>query len=110
MTQYRGQILPLVWLGDGLRERSAMLDMDRHSLIGSSTLSFLVLESEGQSLGLVVNQILDIVEGTMDAEFPSARSGVRHSVVIEDRVTEVLDVSALWFPGGGHESASGCRV
>ena len=58
-------------------------------------LQVLVLENDHQSFGLVVNQILDIVESTLDPQSPSTRSGVLHSSVIADRVTELLDVTAL---------------
>ena len=68
-------------------------------------LQVLVLENEHQSFGLVVNQILDIVESTLQPQSPPTRIGVLHSSVIEDRVTELLDVPALLRAGEAYEPA-----
>jgi hypothetical protein len=53
----------------------------------------------------VVNQILDIVESTLEPQSPATRSGVLHSSVISERVTELLDVSALLRAGEAYEPA-----
>jgi len=66
-------------------------------------LQVLVLEHEHQSFGLVVNEILDIVESTLEPRSPATRAGVLHSSVIADRVTELLDVPALLRAGEAHE-------
>jgi two-component system, chemotaxis family, sensor kinase CheA len=114
VMQYRGQILPLVLVSDALRDRQAVPGEVRPAFANApttpATLQVLVLESEGRSLGLVVDEILDIVEVPLEAEIPSAHFGVRRCAVIEDRVTELLDVPALWFPRGGPESADVCRA
>jgi two-component system, chemotaxis family, sensor kinase CheA len=111
VTQYRGQILPLALVSDALgNQPEKLFHEDRALLANLCTLPVVVLESEGRWLGLVANQILDIVEVTIGAEFPSAHSGVRRCAVIEDRVTELLDVPALWLPGGGRESTDACRA
>ncbi len=68
---------------------------DALSLPTTAMLQVLVLESEQQSFGLVVNQILDIVESTLEPRSPATRAGVLHSSVIAERVTELLDVPAL---------------
>ncbi len=66
-------------------------------------LQVLVLENEHQSFGLVVNQILDIVESTLEPQSPATRAGVLHSSVIAERVTELLDVPALLRAGEAYE-------
>jgi hypothetical protein len=66
-------------------------------------LQVLVLENEQQSFGLVVNQILDIVESTLEPQSPSTRAGVLHRCVIADRVTELLDVPAVLLGGEAYE-------
>jgi hypothetical protein len=63
----------------------------------------LVLESEQHSFGLVVHEILDIVESTLQPQSPATRGGVLHSSVIAERVTELLDVPALLRGGEQYE-------
>ncbi|MFI5101881.1 MAG: chemotaxis protein CheW [Terriglobales bacterium] len=106
VTQYRGQILPLIRVSHALEER-------RHPPPGEGVLSLpttamlpvLVLENERQSFGLVVNQILDIVESTLEVQSPPTRAGVLHSLVIAERVTELLDVPSLLRAGEVYELA-----
>ena len=69
----------------------------------TATLQVLVLEHEHQSCGLVVNQILDIVESALEPQSPATRAGVLYSSVVAERVTELLDVSALLRGGEAYE-------
>jgi two-component system chemotaxis sensor kinase CheA len=46
-------------------------------------------------LGLVVERILDIVEDHAEVKSPATRAGVLYAVVINERVTELLDVPAI---------------
>jgi two-component system chemotaxis sensor kinase CheA len=43
-------------------------------------------------VGLVVDQILDIVEESLTVQRPASRPGVLGSAVIQGRVTELLDM------------------
>jgi two-component system chemotaxis sensor kinase CheA len=96
VTQYRGQILPLVRL-------NVVLDERRHKLraiqapptADSGPIQVLVLNHEGRSFGLVVERILDIVEDRAEVRSAATRASVLYSVVIGDRVTELLDVPAI---------------
>jgi two-component system, chemotaxis family, sensor kinase CheA len=110
VTQYRGQILPLIrvshaLVSDALEERSAPSSDDALSLPTAAMLPVLVLEHDHQSFGLVVSQILDIVESTLEPQSPATRAGVLHCSVIEGRVTELLDVPALLRGGEAREAA-----
>ena len=106
VTQYRGQILPLIRVTRALEERRNLAPgEDLLTLPTSGMLQVLVLENEQQSYGLVVNQILDIVESTLEPHSPATRAGVLHSSVIADRVTELLDVAALFGSGEAYEPA-----
>ena len=116
VTQYRGQILPLIRISHALRERR---NMDRAeggaescgdaraadilTLPTSDNLQVLVLENQGHSFGLVVNKILDIVEGGSGPQSPPTRVGVLYSSVISDHVTELLDVPAILSAGESYE-------
>jgi two-component system, chemotaxis family, sensor kinase CheA len=96
VAQYRGQILPLIRLSVVLEERRNKL-RGLHVLpaVDSGPLQVLVLNHEGRSFGLVVERIVDIVEDRADVRSAATRSAVLYSVVIGDRVTEMLDIPAI---------------
>ncbi|MGH9537530.1 MAG: chemotaxis protein CheW [Terriglobales bacterium] len=96
VTQYCGQILSLIRLNVVLEERRHRLrGLQGAPAAGSGPLQVLVLNHEGQSFGLVVDRILDIVEDRAEVKSPATRPAVLYSVVIEERVTELLDIPAL---------------
>lgn len=94
VVQYRGKILPLIRLDNVLEERRTRL---RHKVktIEPDPLQVLVCNDAGRTLGIVVERILDIVEDTALIKSPPTREGVQHAVVINDRVTELLDIPAI---------------
>jgi len=61
----------------------------------SDTVQVLVLTHEGRSFGLVVDKIIDIVEDSAEVKSAATRAGVLHSIVISERVTELLDIPAI---------------
>ena len=104
VTQYRGQILPLIRLNIVLQEQEKEQDKDRRNslrtmkatpLPDSGQIQVLVLNHQGRSFGLVVERILDIVEDRADVKSAATRPSVLYSVVIGDRVTELLDIPAI---------------
>ena len=96
VTQYRGQILPLVRLNVALEERRNKLRaLQAPPTLDSGPIQVLVLNHEGRSFGLVVDRIVDIVEDRADVRSPATRSAVLYSVVIGDRVTEMLDIPGI---------------
>jgi two-component system chemotaxis sensor kinase CheA len=104
VTQYRGQILPLLRVSHALPERRKLSsDVEELHFPTDATLQVLVLEHEGRSFGLVVSQILDIVESPLEPRLPATRPGVRFSSVVADRVTELLDVPAVLQSGEVHD-------
>jgi two-component system chemotaxis sensor kinase CheA len=104
VTQYRGQILPLIRVTHALEERRHLPPGEGLMMLPTTEmLQVLVLENEQQSFGLVVNQILDIVESALEPQSPSTRAGVLHCSVISDKVTELLDVAALLRTGEAYE-------
>jgi two-component system chemotaxis sensor kinase CheA len=80
MVQYRGQLMPLVRVNDevGIKREGAQ--------------PLLVFSDGGRSMGLVVDEIVDIVEDNLDIQVGSDRPGVLGSAVIRGRATEILDV------------------
>jgi len=100
VTQYRGQILPLIRLNIVLQEqekdrRNRLRTMKATPLPDSGQIQVLVLNHQGRSFGLVVERILDIVEDRADVKSAATRPSVLYSVVIGDRVTELLDIPAI---------------
>ena len=95
VIQYRGQILPLVQLSEVLEERR---QSPRHTPppADSGSLQVLVCNHEGRAVGLVVERILDIVEDRVDVKSPATRAGVLYAAIIQTRVTEMLDLDALF--------------
>jgi two-component system chemotaxis sensor kinase CheA len=80
-VQYRGQLMPLVPLNGDVRIKSA----------GKQPI--LVFSGEGRSMGLVVDEIVDIVEERLDIELLSEQPGVLGSALIKGQATEVIDIS-----------------
>ncbi len=94
VVQYRGRILPLVRLDHVLKERRTRL---RHvdKKVEPDLLQVLVCNDDGRSMGIIVERIVDIVEDPATVQSPATREGVRHAVVIQNRVTELLDIQAI---------------
>jgi two-component system chemotaxis sensor kinase CheA len=91
VVQYRGQILPLIPL-------ARLLGVGYSS--ASDPLQVVVYTEQGRSVGLVVDRILDIVETTVNVGQRGRRAGVRGSAVIQDRVTDMLDVHSILHASG----------
>src|ERR1700722_11397629 len=96
VTQYRGQILPLVRLAVVLEERRHRLRaLQAPPPPDSGPIQVLVLNHDGRTFGLVVDRIIDIVEAHADVRSKATRAAVLYSLVIGERVTELLDIPAL---------------
>jgi len=97
VTQYRGQILPLIRLSVMMEERRAKLRALQAAAPAADAqpVQVLVLNHEGRSFGLVVEQILDIVDDRAEVKSAATRESVLYSVVIGDRVTELLDIPSI---------------
>ena len=80
LVQYRGQLMPLVRVNDEARVRQE----------GAQPL--LVFSDGGRTMGLVVDEIVDIVDDKLDIEVGSDTPGVIGSAVIKGQATEILDV------------------
>jgi two-component system chemotaxis sensor kinase CheA len=94
VVQYRGKILPLLRLDVVLEERRIRV---RHARKNTppDPMQVLVCNDEGRTLGIVVDRILDIVEDKAEVKSPATREGILYAVVINERVTELIDVPAI---------------
>jgi two-component system, chemotaxis family, sensor kinase CheA len=91
MVQYREQLMPLVQMS-GVNVRT------------SGSQPILVFADDGRSMGLVVDEIIDIVEERLNIEVAGSSDGILGSAVIKGQATEVIDVGhflpmafADWF-------------
>ncbi|SNT02472.1 two-component system, chemotaxis family, sensor kinase CheA [Geodermatophilus saharensis] len=85
VVQYRGAILPIVRLD---RHLGAYGGGDRE------VLEVIVYSDHGRSVAIVVEEILDIVDGGAAVRSDIDDLGLLGSAVLGDRVTELLDVRA----------------
>ena len=97
VVQYRGQIMPLVYISEGVSMGGqwALPSDGNDSNNGKDELSVVVHTSGEQSIGLVVDAILDIVEEELDTHNFKNRDGVIGTIVVQGRVTELLDVDKI---------------
>jgi two-component system chemotaxis sensor kinase CheA len=95
VVQYMGEIMPLVRLSDLLPERRLE---PRHAAAapGSGDLIHVIVYSNGsRRVGLVVGRFLDTIDHALDNLRPPSRRGTLGSIVIQGRVTEILDIEAI---------------
>ena len=95
VIQYRGEILPLIWLCDVVEERRRQKRHSESLASNTGTLQVLVCNYQGRSVGIVVEKILDIVEDHPAVTSPATRGGVLCAAVLDGRVTELLDFAAI---------------
>ena len=94
VVQYGDEILPLIDLQQSLPERRSK-SRTSSGPVELNTVPVVVCTINGRLVGLVVNQIADIVEEGVRARRPASREGVRACTVIGDRVTEILDIETV---------------
>ena len=99
VVQYRGQIMPLIRVSAVLGETGENKEADE-----AGPMQVVVYANEGRNIGLVVEQILDIVEECVELQQPAKRAGVRGTMVLQKKVTDLLDVKELVRMSGGEES------
>jgi two-component system, chemotaxis family, sensor kinase CheA len=92
LVQYRDQLMPLLRIDT----QSAMKQ--------EGAVPVLVFTDHGRSMGLVVDEIVDIVEEQLDIEVASERPGVLGFAVVKGTATEIIDIGhflpqayADWF-------------
>ncbi|ABE64106.1 CheA signal transduction histidine kinase [Nitrobacter hamburgensis X14] len=103
MVQYRDQLMPLV-------------QMDGVSVGTDGTQPVLVFADDGRAVGLVVDEIIDIVEERLNIEVASSQQGILGSAVIKGRATDVIDIGhflplafADWFKRKEMSAAAATR-
>lgn len=97
VVQYRGSIMPLIYLPEVLLGAPPM------STKGEDKLPVVVYSQGGRMVGLVVEEIVDIVEESIDIQYRVNEHGQRFSedaimgsAVVNGQITDLLDLSAVF--------------
>jgi two-component system chemotaxis sensor kinase CheA len=100
VTQYRGKLMPLIAIDGGI---------DREK----PTQPLLVFAEGDRIMGLMVDEIIDVVEDRLDIELAGARAGLLGTAVIGGQATDVLDTGYWlmqawqdWFRGVPRQGAA----
>lgn len=87
MVQYRGRLMPLIPFDPGFHLESARTGADGEE----RRLPVLVFADGDRAMGLIVDEILDIVEEQMSVELGANGSGLLGSAIIAGKATDVID-------------------
>ena len=99
LVQYRGKLMPLVFI-DG-----------SYQMKGEGRQPTLVFQDRERTMGLVVDEIVDIVDDVLNVELTADQDGLVGSAVIDGKATDLIDAGYYlelafsdWF---GHEDTGG---
>ena len=102
VVQYRGQLMPLVTVSPDAKMKTE----GRQPVV--------VFTDQDRSMGLVVDEIVDIVEDKMTVELVGEKPGLLGSAIIDGKATEILDAGYYlgmgqkdWFGTQGQQGAFG---
>ncbi|HEY4253617.1 MAG TPA: chemotaxis protein CheW [Roseomonas sp.] len=108
VVQYRGKLMPLIPVG-GAWSPPADDPAARQPV--------LVFSDGEQAMGLMVDEILDVVEQRLDIQMGSDQPGFLGSAVIAGKVTEVIDTAHWlrraggdWFGGRARATGNAPRI
>jgi two-component system chemotaxis sensor kinase CheA len=79
VVQYRGQLMPLVAMVDGME------------MPAEGRQPVLVFSDRQRSMGLLVDEIVDIVEDRLEVELSSANPGRLGSAIVAGKATDIID-------------------
>jgi two-component system chemotaxis sensor kinase CheA len=88
VVRYRGHILPLIRVAQFLPALRPIQE-------NQDPMQVVVYSERGRSVGLVVGRINDIVHETVTVKRHAHHHGIFGSVVIQEKVTDLLDVQAV---------------
>ncbi len=94
IVQLRGDIIPLVYVFALLPERRKEPRNPDCGLPGD-IIQLAIHSHQGRQVGLVVGRILDAVDASGAVKRAAGRAGVLGCLVINERVTEILDIEGV---------------
>ncbi len=99
LVQYRGKLMPLVFIDGSYQMKS------------EGRQPTLVFQDRERTMGLVVDEIVDIVDDVLNVELTADQDGLVGSAVIDGKATDLIDAGYYlelafsdWF---GHEDTGG---
>jgi len=108
VVQYRGKLMPLQKVAP------------EQELVSEGRQPILVFTDDGRSMGLVVDEIVDVIDEYLDMDITSETPGMLGSAIVREKATEVIDVGHFltlafedWFAradGDRDDSATGKRL
>jgi two-component system, chemotaxis family, sensor kinase CheA len=111
VVQYRGRILPLVPLREALESGAPDAEPP------ADPAQVIVFNDGDHSVGMIVDQILDVAEEAVSVRQKTNRKGLLGSGVVGKRVADFLDLNYVihtyasdWFDGAREPSAPSKRV
>ena len=110
VVQYRQQILPLIPLAE-------LLSLGESVAEKQDPVQVVVFSEGTRRMGVVVDEIVDIVEESISIRSQASQPGILGSAVVSGSVTDFIDLHHLieavdknWFGGSRDERAAGARV
>jgi two-component system chemotaxis sensor kinase CheA len=103
VVQYRSQILPLIPLGEQLGGTCP-------DWAAAEKVQVVVFSEGDRCVGLVVDQIVDIVEDQVSVRKPSNQHGLVGSAVVGQKVTDFVDLKAVLEASGERILGDGLRA
>lgn len=104
VVQYRNRVLPLLWLSE------MMGGISRTAEVEPQVLDVIVYRHGTADMGLVVDEIVDIVEESVTSPLGTERDGLLGSAVVGGRVTDFLDLDAVARRAATSETESISRL
>ncbi len=90
VVQYRGTILPVLRLSTLLA--SCGYATEEHD----GTFQMVVVRYKGRQVGIMVDRIMDIMDVALGPLTRSEQPGILGSAVVQERVTDLLDIETVW--------------
>jgi len=90
VVQYRGALMPLVYMHEGASKRA------------DGVQPVLVFTEGGRPVGLAIDEIVDIVEERLDIELKTDAPGLIGAAIVKGKAAEIIDVSHYLGQGLGH--------
>ena len=89
VLHYRGEILTLISL-------SSVLEPGRdHDLLAPETVQVIVFSNGLRSIGVIVDEVIDIVDTAITVRRGAATHGLLGSAIVDSKVTDLLDLHAV---------------
>jgi two-component system chemotaxis sensor kinase CheA len=107
VTQYRGKLMPLIAMDEGSfqlgrRTTQAVIEGETDGSAAGPTQPILVFADGERSMGLMVDEIVDVVHDRLRIEIGGTRPGLLGTAVVAGQAADVLD-TGHWLTRAWHD-------